>query len=58
MTLYIKNKSNPQDNKFIIRNLIETKAYIQIIELMNFCMNSDLKAVMIFFNTNLLEKES
>ena len=57
MTLYVKNRGS-NDNRFIIRNLVETKAYIQIIELMNFCMNSDLKAIMIFFNTHLLEKEN
>lgn len=56
MTLYIKNKGS-NENRFIVRNLIETKAYVQIIELMNFCMNSDLKAIMMFFNANLLEKE-
>jgi hypothetical protein len=57
MTLYIKNDENGAENKFIVRNLVETKAYIQIIELMNFCMNSDLKPIMIYFNTNLIEKE-
>ena len=52
MTLYIKNKELPRNgvNTYIIRNLVETKSYIQIIELMNFCMNSDLKQIMIFFN--------
>ena len=52
MTLFIKNKELPRNgvNNYIIRNLVETKAYIQIVELMNFCMNSDLKQIMVFFN--------
>ena len=56
MTLFIKNKEAPRSgvNNYIIRNLVETKAYIQVIELMNFCMNSDLKQIMVFFNQNLL----
>lgn len=56
MTLFIKNKEVPRSgvNNYIIRNLVETKAYIQVIELMNFCMNSDLKQIMVFFNQNLL----
>ena len=56
MTLFIKNKEVPRSgvNNYIIRNLLETKAYIQVIELMNFCMNSDLKQIMVFFNQNLL----
>ena len=60
MTLYIKNKEFPRNgvNNFIIRNLVETKAYVQIIELMNFCMNSDLKQIMIFFNQNLLNSST
>ena len=45
MTLYIKSS-----NDDIIQKLIASKAYIQIIELLNFCMHSDLKAVMHFFN--------
>lgn len=45
MTLYIKSS-----NDEIIQKLIASKAYIQIIELLNFCMHSDLKAVMHFFN--------
>ena len=60
MTLFIKNKEFPRNNvnNFIIRNLVETKAYVQIIELMNFCMNSDLKQIMIFFNQNLLNSST
>ena len=49
MTLYIKS-----NNEEIVTSLIASKAYIQIIELLNFCMNSDLKAVMHFFNQNLV----
>lgn len=49
MTLYIKNS-----NEEIVQKLIQSKAYVQIIELLNFCMHSDLKAVMHFFNQNLV----
>ena len=49
MTLYIKS-----NNEEIVTSLVASKAYIQIIELLNFCMNSDLKAVMHFFNQNLV----
>lgn len=49
MTLYIKTR----DDQEIIQQIINCKAYVQIIELLNFCLNSDLKPIMHFFNQNL-----
>ena len=46
MTLYIKSK----DDSKIILTIVKHKGFVQIIELLNFCLNSDLKPIMHYFN--------
>lgn len=49
MTMYIKSS----DETRILQSIVNSKAYIQMVELLNFCHNSDLKPIMHFFNQNL-----
>lgn len=42
--------------QFILDSLIDSKAYVQLIELMNYCLSSDLRQVMLFFNQNLMDQ--
>ena len=49
MTLYIKSK----DDSKIILTIVKHKGFVQMIELLNFCLNSDLKPIMHYFNQNL-----
>lgn len=59
MTLYLKNakedllnskKDDPSQKtkiqKFILESLIDSKAYIQMIELLSFCLSSELQTVL------------
>ena len=54
MTMYIKTS----DESRILHSIITSKAYIQIVELLNFCQNTDLKPIMHFFNQNLNTKNN
>ena len=51
MTLYLKNGRKIQG--YILDSLQESKAYLEIIELLSYCLSSDLRQVLVFFNQNL-----
>ena len=57
MTVFIKTRSRPSITQLITHTLIQSKAHIQMIELLNFCMNSDLRQIMMFFNQNLVQSD-